>query len=142
MQPFFNAEETKTILSAIAAAELRTSGEIRVHVSERGGKDTMADARAAFEKLGMRKTEQHSGVLFYIAVKDKKFAILGDDAINAKVPAGFWENIKEAVITKFREKEFALGLAGGIALVGEKLAEYFPAEKEDKNELPDGISYE
>ena len=45
-----------------------------------------------FKKLGMHKTAERNGVLFYLAVDDRKFAIIGDAGINAKVPAGFWDD--------------------------------------------------
>jgi uncharacterized membrane protein len=139
---FFTAEDKQEILSAISAAESRTSGAMRVRVEKKAGKDPLARARAAFEAAGMRNAELKNGVMFYISVDDRKFAILGDDGINAKVPADFWENIKEAVLAKFRQKQYAIGLAGGIALAGEKLAEYFPREEGGGNETPDAISYE
>jgi uncharacterized membrane protein len=142
IKTFFSLEDTQEILGAIAGAESRTSGEIRVRVEKKSGKDPMAKARAAFEAMGMRKTEVKNGVLFYVAVEDRKFVILGDDGINTKVPEGFWDNIKEAVITKFREKQFSIGLAGGINMAGEKLAEFFPREAGEAVGLPDGISYE
>lgn len=142
IKTFFSLEDTQDILGSIAGAQARTSGEIKIRVEKKAGKDPLAKARAVFEVIGMRKTNAHNGIMFYISIDDKKFAILGDDSINAKVPEGFWENIKDAVITKFRQKQYAIGLIGGINMAGEKLAEYFPFEKMNKDELPDGISYE
>jgi uncharacterized membrane protein len=142
IRTFFSLGDTQEILGAIAGAETRTSGQIRVRVEKRAGKDPLAKARDAFAGAGLRTPEQKNNVMFYISVEDKKFAVLGDDGINAKVSADFWENIKEAVLVKFRQKQYAIGLAGGITLAGEKLAEYFPQEKEGANVLLDGILYE
>jgi len=136
---FFNEEEKKKILGAIREAESRTSGEIRVRV-ERNCKDPMRDARQAFITLGMRRTERRNGVLFFLAVEDRKFVILGDDGIDRKVPEGFWEKVRDAVEADFRKGRFAEGLAEGIRMAGEQLALHFPHEKGDKNELPDDIS--
>jgi uncharacterized membrane protein len=141
IKTFFSLEDTTEILSSITGAEARTSAEIRVRVEKKAGKDPLAKARAAFLAMGMREAKEHNGVMFYISTEDKKFAILGDDGIHAKVAEGFWDNIKDAVITKFREKQYAIGLVGGINMAGEKLAEYFPSEKEATNVLFDGISY-
>lgn len=142
IRKFFSSEDAGEILSAIVAAESRTTGQLRVRVEHKAGKDPVASARAAFDGMGLRANPGHSGVMFYISVDDRKFVVLGDDGISARVPEDFWKNIKDAVIAKFRQKQYAIGLAGGIALVGEKLAEYFPREEGVPGELPDGIAYE
>jgi uncharacterized membrane protein len=139
---FFSPEDAGEILSAIVATESRTSGQVRVRVEHKAGKDPLANARAAFEAMGLKANAGRSGVMFYISVEDRKFAVLGDEGISAKVPEDFWKNIKDAVITKFKQKQYAIGLAGGIALAGEKLAEHFPREEGAPGDLPDGISYE
>jgi uncharacterized membrane protein len=89
----------------------------------------------------MQKTELRNGVLFYLAVEDRKFAILGDAGINAKVPENFWDSIKESMLNKFKNNEFADGLVEGITLAGGKLKEHFPYQQGDVNELSDEISF-
>ena len=138
---FFTEDDEKRILSAIREAESRTSGEIRVRIEGKGGKDPMVVARKAFEALGMRKTELHNGVLFVLITEEKTFVILGDDGINKKVPPDFWNKVKDLVLDHFRKGLFAEGLSEGIKLAGEQLATFFPYQKEDANELPDAISY-
>ncbi len=138
---FFTDDDEKRILSAIKEAESRSSGEIRVRIERDGGKDPMAAARKAFEKLGMRKTELHNGVLFVLITEDRTFVILGDDGINKKVPDDFWNKVKDLVLDSFRKGLFAEGLAEGIKQAGEQLANFYPCQKTDKNELPDAISY-
>jgi uncharacterized membrane protein len=44
-------------------------------------------------------------------------------------------------LAQFRKELFAEGLAEGIRLAGEQLANFFPCQKGDINELPDAISY-
>ena len=101
----------------------------------------MAAACMAFEKIGMGNTEIHNGVLFFLAIEDRQFVILGDDAINEKVPKDFWEEVRDIVIGNFRKGLFTKGLAEGIKLAGEQLAMFFPYERGDINELPDAISF-
>ncbi len=131
----------KTILSAIRDAESRTSGEIRVRIERKAGKDPMGAARKAFESLGMRNTDLHNGVLFVLFLEDRRFVVLGDDGINQKVPGAFWDGVKDLVVDNFRKGLFAKGLAEGIKLAGERLATFFPCRKGDMNELPNAISY-
>ena len=88
---FFTKEEQDQILAAIKEAEKETSGEIRIHIETTCPGDVLDRAAWIFKKLGMDKTAERNGVLFYLAVKDRKFAIIGDAGINAKVPEGFWD---------------------------------------------------
>lgn len=138
---FFTDEEKKKIADAIRTAELDTSGEIRVHVEGHCKEDVLDCAAYWFGKLGMDKTELRNGVLFYLAVEDHKFAILGDAGINSKVPGDFWEIIKDHMRAKFKEGFFADGLAEGILMAGEQLKMHFPYQKNDQNELSDDLSF-
>jgi uncharacterized membrane protein len=89
----------------------------------------------------MNRTEERNGVLFYLAIRNRKFAIIGDTGINARVPEGFWDKIKNIMESDFREKRFSDGLAKGILMAGNQLKEHFPHLTDDVNELPDEISF-
>ncbi|HXV18678.1 MAG TPA: TPM domain-containing protein, partial [Candidatus Omnitrophota bacterium] len=78
-------ESKDQIAQAIARAETRTRGEIRVHLKRRCGGDILAQAIKDFEKLGMHRTKDRSGVLIFIALESHAFAILGDKGIHEKV---------------------------------------------------------
>jgi len=93
-----------------------------------------------FHLLKMDNTKEENGILFYVAVDDKKFALIGDKGIHARVGDDFWTSVRDVVLSRFRENEFQNGLVQGIELVGEKLATYFPWDVNDVNELPDEIS--
>ena len=138
---FFSKEEKEKIKEAVKSAETSTSGEIRVHIDNHCKEDVMDRAAWWFAKLEMHKTEQRNGVLFYLAVKDHKFAILGDAGINSVTPEDFWDTIKEQMLEQFKEGKFAAGLSKGIHLAGEALQSQFPYQDDDVNELSDEISF-
>jgi uncharacterized membrane protein len=138
---FLSEKEKKQILNAIESAELNTSGEIRFHIENKLKGDLMDRAAFIFDKLGMQRTEERNGVQFYLAVKSRKFAILGDIGINKVVPDNFWDEIKDKMQVHFKNNEFAQGIVEGINIAGEKLKEFFPYQSDDKNELSDEISY-
>lgn len=138
---FFNEDQKKLITGAVKEAELNTSGEIRVHIESDCKEDVLDRAAFLFEKLEIHKTELRNGVLFYLSIKDRKFAILGDAGINAVTPDNFWEEIKETVINHFKKSEFDIGLSTGIKMAGQALKEHFPYQKDDVNELSDEISF-
>lgn len=135
--PEFRARVT----AAIQDAERDTSGEIRVHIQHRVKGDIFAVAKARFEELGMTATEQRNGVLFYVAIKDKRFAVLGDQGINDRVPEGFWQETVDAMRQHFAEGDLVGGLEAGIRQAGKALKEFFPYQSDDVNELSDEISY-
>ena len=139
---FFTKEQQVNILDAIKEAEKETSGEIRVHIETRLSGDVLDRASWIFNKIGMNRTEGRNGVLFYLAVRNRKFAIIGDTGINAKVPEGFWDKIKNIMESDFRENRFSDGLAKGILMAGDQLKEHFPHLADDVNELPDDISFD
>lgn len=138
---FFSKAQKEQIKAAVKEAETSTSGEIRVHIDNRCKEDVLDRAAWWFARLEMHKTEKRNGVLFYLAVKDHKFAILGDAGINAVTPDDFWDNIKEKMLEHFSEGVFAKGLSQGIIMAGEALETHFPYQDDDVNELSDEISF-
>ncbi|MBL7882995.1 MAG: TPM domain-containing protein [Bacteroidia bacterium] len=138
---FFTEEQKQAIQQAIANAELNTSGEVRVHIEAKCKGDALNAAVETFDKLKMHKTALRNGVLFYIAVDDKKLAIVGDKGINETVPKGFWDTIRDTMLSHFKNQEFTEGLCKGIEMAGEKLKTHFPYQSNDKNELSNDVSF-
>jgi uncharacterized membrane protein len=138
---FFSKEGRNKITDAIQEAELNTSGEIRVHIEGHCKADVLDRAAFLFKELKMHKTELRNGVLFYLAINDHKFAILGDAGINKVTGENFWGEIKEKMQQHFKKNHFTEGLVEGIKMAGQQLKEYFPYQQDDVNELSDEISF-
>ena len=138
---FFTKTEEKHILSAIKEAELASSGEIRVFVESHCKGEIDRRTIEIFKKLKMDLTKERNGVLIYIAIKDRRFTIFGDEGIHQKMGFQFWN--AEAAILKsyFSENKIVEGLSATIISVGQILKEHFPYSNDDKNELPDTIAY-
>ena len=130
------------MVEAIQKAEQNTSGEIKVHIENHCRGDVKERSLVVFKILRLNKTKLRNGVLIYLAVKDRKFAILGDEGINNVVGEGFWNDVKDLMQSHFKEGRFADGLEQGILRCGEKLQTYFPSQSDKINEIPDDISYE
>lgn len=137
---FLTKEERHSIESAIAQAEHRTSGEIRIHIETNCPSEPKERALRTFHLLGMNKTANRNGVLIYVACNSRDIAVIGDKGINNAVPDGFWKDVVALLTSSFSEGKYADGLKGAVSLVGEKLSEYFPYMREDVNELADEIS--
>ena len=133
--------DTKRIERAIEEAELKTSGEIRVCVAPLFWGSVERAARRAFERLGMTKTRERNGVLFFLVPARQSFVVLGDEGIHLHVGSDFWQAIVESMRPHFRGGRFTEGLLVGIALAGDRLAEHFPYDPEaDRNELPNVVT--
>lgn len=137
---FTNAQK-EAIKAAIGNAELNTSGEIRVHIDHKCAVAPVEKAIQVFEKLKMHETELRNGVLIYVAVKDHKLAIVGDQGINDVVADNFWDEIKNNLIANFKKGMYAEGLVEGIHASGEQLKAHFPYQEDDVNELSNEISF-
>jgi uncharacterized membrane protein len=140
MRHFFSKLDSDRIVGAIADAEKRSSGEIRVHVTHRKPSNLEERARRRFELLGMTRTAHRNGVLIYIAPKLRRFQILGDSGIHEKCGDDFWKETAAGMEEHFRRGDFTEGLLHGIAKAGDLLAEHFPREANDTNELPDEVT--
>jgi uncharacterized membrane protein len=127
------------VTAAIAAAERRTSGEIRVLLARTKAPDPVAAARRQFERLGMTGTAERNGVLIFLAPRSRTFAVIGDTGVHEKCGDGFWRELAAAMGGHFRRGDFTTGLVGGIERAGALLAEHFPGRPDDRNELPDAI---
>ncbi len=136
---FLGRLEHERIASAIAAAEAKTSGEIRVFIQHGELSDVYEEARARFEKLGMTRTRERNGVLIFVAPRAQKFAVIGDLGIHERCGKEFWERIVGAMREHFRAEQFTNAIVHAVEQTGSVLAEHFPRQSDDRNELPDTV---
>ena len=106
IEKFFSEKEKEFITDAIRNAEEQTTGEIRIRIeSSTNSTDVFECARKDFEELGMHKTKHRNGVLLYIAINDKQFAIIGDIKIDAIVGQKYWHNLSVTLGEYFSRKQ-------------------------------------
>jgi uncharacterized membrane protein len=137
---FLSKDEELEIVQAIVEAEKNTSGEVRVHIEKQSNITPLERAQEVFFELKMETTKDRNGVLFYVSITDKKFAIIGDKGINDLVAPDFWNTTKEIVLNHFKQGAFKQGLVDGILNAGNQLKAYFPFQSDDENELSNEIS--
>ena len=137
---FLSPQDEEAVVAAIKEAEKNTSGEIRVHIEAHTDNDHYEHAMNVFGKLKMHETKLGNGVLFYVAVNDHKFVILGDKGINDKVAEDFWDTTKEMMQNHFRKGSFKQRLVYGILKSGHELKIHFPYQDDDTDELSNEIS--
>jgi uncharacterized membrane protein len=135
-------EEQNRLLEKIARIEKRSSGEVRVHVSGRRVADPLEAARRTFRILGMQATRRKNGVLVFLSLPSRRFAIVGDEGIDRVTPSDYWNLLRDKLAERFSAGEYCAGLLDILDRVEAVLAEHFPYEQGDVDELPDDISYE
>jgi len=140
VEDFLTAQEEQEIVTAILEAEKNTSGEIRVHIEAHTRLTHNERAKEVFHVLKMDNTKEANGVLIYIAVNDRKFAIYGDCGIDKVVTQDFWESTKNEIQEQFVKGNFKQGIVNGIRRAGSELNSHFPWKPNDENELSDEIS--
>lgn len=140
LEDFLSETDEKEIVEAIRIAERTTSGEIRVHLESSCKDDIETHVLEVFHQLKMDNTKQQNGVLIYIAVNDKSFAIYGDKGINQVVESDFWDCTKETMQNNFKKSQFKQGIVEGILNAGKQLTKFFPCDNLDNNELVNEIS--
>jgi uncharacterized membrane protein len=138
-EDFLARLQDEMIVAAIAAAEQKSSGEIRVYISEKQVDDPLAAAHEQFIRLEMTKTRERNGVLLFFAPESQTFAILGDEAIHARCGESFWKEIAELTATHLKADALTEAIVRAVEKVGAVLAEHFPRSADDQNELPNRV---
>ncbi|MBC8133879.1 MAG: TPM domain-containing protein [Deltaproteobacteria bacterium] len=132
--------DAAAVEAAIARAEARTTGEIRVSVAGFFRGDLRRLAERAFRRLGMVATRHRNGVLILVAPTRRQLVILGDQGIHAHVGEAFWSVLTDKLSARFHNQEFTAGLIEAIEHIGGELAAHFPpVPGGDVNELSDAV---
>ncbi len=140
MVKYLDTSELEAIRSEIMKQERATSGQIRVHIRTSTDTDILVHAKTIFKKLKMRKTRLRNGVLILVDPRNRRFAIFGDEGIHKEAGDVFWRDTRDVMEKYFLKNELKQGIIEGVRSVGLKLKQYFPAQSENINELPDEIT--
>ena len=136
------AIDVQRVTKAIEETERRTSGEVRVCIAPFFWGNVEREADRAFHRLGMDRTEQRNGILFFLVPARRRFVVRGDEGIHAKVGAEFWTAVADAVSERFRRRDFTGGLVLGIETVGQQLQSHFPFDPgTDRDELSNEVAF-
>lgn len=101
----------------------------------------MAEEQAVqeFFREGLYRTEEATGVLLFVSLFEHRVVVLGDSGIDARVGAEHWRATSEAVLAGVRRGSLLDGLREGIRSTGAVLAQHFPRDGEDRDELADRV---
>lgn len=100
---------------------------------------TLERAVSLFKVGAERRTHGRTGILIYLSMREHRAEILADEAIASKVPPEIWGDAMAALLVHVREGRLADGMIAAVEQVGAVLAEHFPRDENDTNELPDRL---
>lgn len=89
-----------------------------------------------FLEQGLHHTRDETGILILISLFERRVHVLADRGINAVVPAHAWDGIVHTITEGIRHGETCQALCTAITACGELLAEHFPVQADDADELP------
>src|SRR5262249_4249115 len=125
------------LAGAMGGAGARTGGEIVVSTAPFFFGDASAAARRAFARLRVAATRERNGVLVFLQPSRRRFVILGDDAVHARVGQAYWDALAARVCDRVRGADLTAAVVDIVADVGRALAQHFPATGPKENQLPD-----
>lgn len=136
--------DTNAIEQSIAHLEQQTSAELRVVIEQKakiGNVDNAALLRAnqLFNELEMRNTAERNGVLLYLSFKPHYVAVIGDEAIHQRVSPDFWQQVYTSMRTNCQKGDYTQAICEAIKAIELPLAQYFPYQTDDKNELSNEV---
>jgi len=142
---YFTKNDLKKIAKACGHAEKLTAGEVRVSIfSKRPRKlKKLALEELALDEfyhLGMDKTRDKTGILLLIILAERKFHILADTGINAKVEQQTWDELAGKLSGSFKNGNYLDGVTESVLRMGAILAKHFPIKADDTNELSNEVS--
>lgn len=93
-------------------------------------------AKAQFLAQGLHRTAGGTGVLIFVSVAERYVEIVADRGIDAKVGPDVWQSAVDKFTAQVKAGNVAGGFLAAVADCGKVLAEYFPADPENRDELP------
>jgi putative membrane protein len=96
-------------------------------------------AREQFFAQGLHRTQARTGVLIFVSAAEHYVEIIADEGINALVPPGTWDEAVAEFVARVQAGRVAEGFLAIIEVVGVRLAEHFPRQADDRDELPNRL---
>ena len=96
-------------------------------------------ALKAFRIGAEHRTAGGTGILIYLSMREHRPGSRRDAPIASVVSGDTWSATLEALLSGVRQGDVAAGMCAAVERVGAILAEHFPRQEDDVNELPDRL---
>lgn len=125
-------------LIAFAISPLRCIENLFITKADREAQMTRS-AELTFFEQGLYKTEKHTGILLFISLHERYAVVLADEGIAKAVPKDIWKDVITLLTTVAKKEDITAGLSEAIKLCGEIASTHFPADPNNKNEIPNRL---
>ena len=98
-----------------------------------------ARALACFRIATDQRTRAATGLLIYLSLAERRAEIVAEHAIAAKVAPELWGEAMATMLIDLGQGRVADGMIAAIGQTGRLLADHFPRQPNDSNELPDRL---
>jgi putative membrane protein len=124
-----------------AGAVLMQWERVRVAITPTALKRARAHQRAVEQFLvqNLHTTKGRTGVLIYVSDAERYAEVIADDGIYAKVTPQVWDDLIAALTAHIGKGTRTQGFVAAIETCGRILAEHFPPETGDHDELPNHL---
>jgi putative membrane protein len=92
-------------------------------------------AQAAFHQFRIGRTAQRTGMLIYVSLAERLVWVVGDDRVSERVDQPVWDAARDRIVEGFRSRRPTEGIVAAVRDCGTVLAEHFPIQDGDENEL-------
>jgi putative membrane protein len=96
-------------------------------------------AQAQFYLQGVQLTAHHSGVLFFVSLAERYVEIVADKGIHEKLGEEHWKGIIDKFVAQVSRGRVVDGFVDAIGACGAAMAEHYPPDPNDTNQLSDGL---
>jgi len=94
---------------------------------------------AAFAEHGLHYTKDHTGILIFASLLERRVVVLADRGINERVAPGTWQVVVDTLTDGLKSGKPCDGFCNAIEHCGGILAAHFPRQTDDQNELPNAL---
>ncbi len=93
----------------------------------------------SFYQRNINLTVDHTGILIYISLFERKVRVVADQGINEKVPQEVWQEIVSTIVGGIRGKAQVQAIGKAVDQCADILSSHFPLKQGDRNELPNEV---
>ncbi|MDO4700003.1 MAG: TPM domain-containing protein [Moraxella sp.] len=142
---WLNKDVKNQLSTKIAQAEEGHNGEIvlaienHLPLSDAYHIGCRERAIKVFSSCKVWDTEQNTGVLIYLNLRERNLQIIADRGINQKVSPDTWQTLCQETLVYFKKQQMQTGLITLIEAVSQILKTHYPSADPHGNELDDTV---
>ncbi len=135
----FTKNDRSAISEEVTRQEIRTTGEIKVVILRHCWRGLRSKAARLFRESGLDQTKDRNAVMLLVVTANRECLVYGDVGIHRKLGQGYWDDIRDGMVSRFQEGKMTEGVCEAVVKIGKTLQELFPSDGTDENELSDEV---